>query len=178
MKRITLFLLLLTLLSSCGDNKTKTDDINYSNGKVIDIVLLEEFNLNATSDHPLTYHSDNELIVTVSQDGVIKGKNVGEANVTISNSINEITVQVVVSLFEEPTLNFYISQEEIRKIYGAPDYTASSEDTTVYIYGSGADWYSYAVWEMDFFFIDNQYIEADLYIRKELQQRIEDNLVM
>lgn len=174
MKRITLFLLLLTLLSSCGDNKTKTDDINYSNGKVIDIVLLEEFNLNATSDHPLTYHSDNELIVTVSQDGVIKGKNVGEANVTISNSINEITVQVVVSLFEEPTLNFYISQEEIRKIYGAPDYTASSEDSTVYIYGSGADWYSYAVWEMDFFFIDNQYIEADLYIRKELQQRIDE----
>lgn len=174
MKRIALYLIVISMLASC---KGKVDNsIKYNGGEIVNIVLLEEFKLNATteSENPITYYSDNDMVLTVTSDGVIKGKNIGEANVTISNSINEVTIKVIVSLYEEPTTNFYVSKEEISRIYGHPNYTINSGDTTVYIYGSGNDWYSYAVWEMDFFFINNQYIEADLYIRSDVETRLDE----
>ena len=176
MKKLALFLVALCLLSSCRE---KVDhSIKYNGTKTINIVLLEELKLDVTteSNNPITYHSDNEMVVTVNSEGVIKGKNVGEANVTISNTIDVITVKVTVSLYEEPTTDFYVSKDEISNIYGQPNYIVDSGDTTVYIYGSGNDWYSYAVWEMDFFFIDNQYIESDLYIRSDVELRLDEFL--
>ena len=164
------------MLASCRE---KVDNsIKYGGGESVNIVLLEELKLNATteSDNPITYYSDNDMVVTVNSEGVIKGKNVGMANVTISNTIDVITVKVTVSLYEEPTTDFYVSKDEISKIYGQPNYIVDSGDTTVYIYGSGNDWYSYAVWEMDFFFIDNQYIESDLYIRSDVETRLDEFL--
>ena len=176
MKKLALFLVALCLLSSCRE---KVDhSIKYKGTKTINIVLLEELKLDVTteSNNPITYHSDNEMVVTVNSEGVIKSKNVGEANVTISNTIDVITVKVTVSLYEEPTTDFYVSKDEISNIYGQPNYIVDSGDTTVYIYGSGNDWYSYAVWEMDFFFIDNQYIESDLYIRSDVELRLDEFL--
>lgn len=176
MRKIALYLIALCLLSSCGGGVDHS--IKYDGGNTVNIVLLEELNLNVTSesDQPITYFSDNEMVVTVSSSGVIKGKNVGEANITISNTINEIIVKVVVSLYEEPTTNFYISKEEMRNIYGDPNFTKEIGDTTAYIYGSGNNWYSYAVWEMDLFFISNQYVEADLYIRSDVELRLDEFL--
>ena len=52
------------MFSCKDDDKT----IKYDGGETIDIVLLEEFNLNATSDESLSYFSDNELYVTVTED--------------------------------------------------------------------------------------------------------------
>ncbi len=176
MRKIALYLIALCLLSSCRE---KVDhSIKYNGTKTINIVLLEELKLDVTteSNNPITYHSDNEMVVTVNSEGVIKSKNVGEANVTISNTIDVITVKVTVSLYEEPTTDFYVSKDEISNIYGQPNYIVDSGDTTVYIYGSGNDWYSYAVWEMDFFFIDNQYIESDLYIRSDVELRLDEFL--
>ena len=169
MKRNILFLLLCIsfLLPSCK----KDYSIKYDGSKTIEMVLLEELTLDVESDDDLTYTSDNDMVVTVDADGKLLGKNVGEANIRVSNTENSLDLKVNVSLFEEPTLNFGISTNEIKKIYGEPRHNFGD---TIYIYGSGNNWYSYAVWEMDFFFIDNQYIEADLYIRKELQQRIDE----
>lgn len=166
MKKIALILITACLMFSCKDDD-KT--IKYDGGETIDIVLLEEFNLNATSDESLSYFSDNELYVTVTEDGIIKGKNVGEANVTISNSENSVTVHVIVSLFEEPTLEFGASQERISSIYGTPKHNLGD---SVYVYAGGEDWYSFAVWQMDFFFKDNHYFECDLYLRSDLDIRI------
>lgn len=168
MKKLALFLVSILLLTACR-NRSEDKTIKYEGPKTVDIVLLEELNLNATSEEPLTYYSDNDLYVTVSKDGIIKGKNVGEANVTISNSENSITVKVVVSLFEEPTFDFGISPNDIAKIYGAPRFNYGD---SIFIYGSGNEWYSYAVWEMDFFFKDNEYVEADLYIREDVNTRL------
>lgn len=173
MKRfaLILFSFCFLFLSCKKDDELKTNDhkIRYNGPEVIDIVLLEQYTINATSDETLTYYSDNELYVTVSPNGIIEGKNVGEAKITISNSHESITLQVVVSLFEEPTLNFYASQNKIRSLYGTPSLNYGD---SIYVYGSGNDWYSYAVWEMDFFFIDDQYIESDLYMRNDLETRI------
>lgn len=166
MKRLIIILFgVMFLFTSCK----KDNSIKYNGNDVVNIVLLEEFNLNASSNSKLTYSSDNELFVTVDNEGKILGKNVGEANITISNSTQSIVVKVVVSLFEEPTLNFGASQNEIRSLYGNPSHNYGD---SIFVYGSGNNWYSYAVWEMDFFFIEDLYFESDLYIRSELETRI------
>lgn len=167
MKKLALFLISVLLFSACGNDDDNS--IEYDGSKIINIVLLEELNLNASSNETLTYYSDNEMIVTVTNDGIIKGKNVGETNVTISNSENSITLRVVVSLFEEPTFNFGISPRDIENIYGVPRFNFGD---SIFIYGSGNEWYSYAVWEMDFFFKNDEYIEADLYIREDVNTRL------
>lgn len=171
MKRNILFLLLCIsfLLPSCK----KDYSIKYDGSKTIEMVLLEELTLDVESDDDLTYTSDNDMVVTVDADGKLLGKNVGEANIRVSNTENSLDLKVNVSLFEEPTLNFGISTNEIKKIYGEPRHNFGD---TIYIYGSGNNWYSYAVWEMDFFFIDNQYIESDIYIRSDLQLRVDEYL--
>lgn len=171
MKKIALFLLGFCLILSSCKNRNRYE-INYDGPATIDIVLLEELGLNVTSDYPLTYYSDNELVVTVSENGVILGKNIGEANVVISNAESTLTLKVIVSLFEEPTLNFYCDQSYIEEVHGTPKY----KNDSLMIYGSGEDWHSFAVWEMDFFFINNQYAEADLYIRKDLNVRVDEYL--
>lgn len=175
MKKIALILLgVCLILGSC--KSTDKNKITYNGKNIIDIVLLEKYNLGATSESKLTYHSDNEMAVTVNSDGVIQGKNVGEANVTIGNSVNSITVKVIVSLFEEPTLNFGVSKKSIEDIYGTPNYQYGD---SIYVYGGGAtleEWYSYAVWRMNFFFIDNEYQECDLYINSDLKIRIDQFL--
>lgn len=171
MKKIALILLGICLsLGSCKP-KDKTQ-IHYDGKNIIDIALLEKYDLDATSESELTFYSDNEMIVTVDPNGIIMGKNIGEANITIQNPYNSITVKVIVNLFEEPTLEFGCSINHIKSIYGEPKHYNDS----ILIYGSGNDWYSYAVWEMDFFFINNQYVESDLYIRKDLDMRLEEYL--
>ena len=175
MKKLALILLgICMVLGSCKPtDKTK---INYDGENTINIVLLEDRNIGASSESELVYYSDNEMVVTVDNNGVLHGKNVGEANVTIENSVNSITIKVIVSLFEEPSVDFGISQRYIRDIYGNPDYQFGD---SIYIYGGGAtidDWYSYAVWRMDFFFQDNAYCESDLYINSDLKIRVDQFL--
>ena len=171
MKKIALFLLGITILLSSCRPKDKYE-ICYDGPKEINISLTEEYNLNISSEDPLTLYSDNELIVAVSPNGIIKGKNIGEANIIASNSQNSITIKIVVSLFEEPTFNFYCKPSHIKDLYGAP----RIETDSVYVYGGSEEWHSFAVWEMDIFFIDKKYVEADLYIRKDLDARIDEYL--
>ena len=168
MKKLALFLLgICVFFSSCDPQKK--NEINYDGKNSIEIVLLEEYDLGVTSDSDLSYYSDNEMVVTVNEKGIIKGKNVGEANVIIENEVNKITIKVTVNIFEEPTTNFGITPKSIEKIYGTPDYNFGD---TVYRYGGGNDWYSYAVWKMDFFFKYKSYYECDVYINSDLGIRI------
>lgn len=172
MKKLALFLLgICIFLSSCNPNDK--NEINYDGKNSIEIVLLEEYDLGITSKSELSYYSDNEMVVTINENGVIKGKNVGEANVTIENEVNQITIKVTVNIFEEPTTSFGLSPKSIENIYGAPNYNFGD---TIYRYGGGNDWYSYAVWRMDFFFKYNSYYECDLYINSDLDIRIDQFL--
>ncbi len=151
----------------------KNNSIKYDGPETINIVLQETRNLNATSKDPISYHSDNNLIVEIDQNGNILGKNVGETDITLSNLENELRLHVIVSLFEEPTLEFGASPSRIKSIYGEP---RRNYGDSIFVYGSGNDWYSWAVWEMDFFFNDGQYFESDLYLRSDLDIRIEQYL--
>ncbi len=161
MKKIALISLFTCMFfASCNNYKIK-----YDGPDAINIVWRESISLNADSDDPLHYRSDNERNVTVSENGVVYGKNVGKANVTLYNTENELTIPVTVDLFEEPTLNFGASTSEIKSLYGEPKYNFGD---SVYVYGGGQDWYSPSVWEMNFFFSNDQYYEADLYLRNDL----------
>ncbi len=155
------------VFSSCNN-----DSIKYKGPDVINIVLQEKYNIDADSKEPIVYSSDNNLIVDIIDDRTILGKNIGEANVTLSNTSDELSIPVIVSLFEEPSLNFYCSLSDIKDLYGTP----RIETDSVFVYGGSEDWYSFAVWEMDIFFIDKKYVEADLYIQKDLEIRIDEYL--
>lgn len=177
MKKIALLLLSLCLICSCKRNKDDNYDIKYDGSNSIEIVLREKLKIDATSDEPIQYYSDNELIAKVTADGIIEGINIGEANITLSNSQKQLTIHVVVNLFEEPTLDFGKAQDYIKGIYGEPTHTFGD---SVYRYGGGEvhpdDWYSFTVWQMDFFFIDNQYVESDVYISKDWDLRLNEYL--
>ena len=57
---------------------------------------------------------------------------------------------------------------EIKSLYGEPRHSFGD---SVYIYGGGGDvkdWYSPSVWQMNFFFDNDNYYESDLYIRNDL----------
>lgn len=169
MRKIILLLLsIYCVLTSCNDEIDKS--IKYNGSKNIDITLHEIRNLNASSEEELNYSSDNPLNVPVSKDGDIKGNNIGDANITIFNSENEINVHVNVSLFREPTLNFGCSQEDIISLYGTPTgYT----DSVIYYGGIGNIWYQpEVVWTMSFFFEEDQYYESDLYLSVRNDLRI------
>lgn len=173
MKKISIILLgVFFIMTSCG-NKTKDIDktIKYNGSNTVNIVLLEDYNLKASSEDALSYYSDNELVVTVTQDGKISGKNIGEANVTISNSENEIKIHVIVTLFEEPTLDFGCNRDKILSLYNPEKLIYNTDSVVVY-----SNWYSYAVWSMSFFFKNNMYYESDLYIRNDLDLRIDQYL--
>lgn len=169
-KLVTFLLCLCSLLSSC---KKEDKSIKYDGPTTVNIVLQEIHKLNASSTEQITYSSDNRLIVDIDQNGRILGKNIGETYITLSNSEDELRLHVVVSLFEEPTLDFGVSTSKIRALYGNPKHNYGD---SIYVYGSGNDWYSWAVWEMDFFFRNDKYYESNLYIRSDVDLRVEQYL--
>lgn len=173
MRKLSIILLgLCLILTSCGNDEKETDKtIKYNGGSTVDIVLQEYYDLKVSSEETLNYYSDDELIVTVSQDGKIFGKNIGEANITISNSENEIKIHVIVSLFEEPTLDFGCDRNKILSLYNNEKLVLSTDSVIIY-----SNWYSYAVWTMSFFFSNNMYYESDLYIRNDLDLRVDQYL--
>ena len=173
MKKIALILIGLSfILTSCGNRTKKIDKtIKYNGDTTVNIVLQENYSLNASSEDALSYYSDNEMIITISDEGVLFGKNIGEANVTISNSENEIKIHVIVTLFEEPTLDFGCDRNKILSLYNPDKLSYNTDSVVVY-----SNWYSYAVWSMSFFFKNNMYFESDLYIRNDLDIRIDQYL--
>ena len=176
MKKIALILLSLCfIITSCGEkNKTNEIDrsIKYNGPETINIVLQENYKINASSGEALSFYSENALIATVSDDGKLFGKNIGETNIKIYNSENEIEIHVVVSLLEEPTFDFGCNQEMILSLYDSEKLIHNTDSVIVY-----GNWYSYAVWTMSFFFKDNMYYESDLYIRNDLDLRLDQFLL-
>ena len=61
MKKIALLLFSLCLICSCNRDKDDNYDIKYDGSNSIEIVLREKLKIDATSDEPIQYYSDNEL---------------------------------------------------------------------------------------------------------------------
>lgn len=106
--------------------------------------------------------------MTVSDDGVLNGRNVGSAQVTLDNGFHSLTVDVIVDLFREPTFEFGCYTNRIRELYGNPYMSGYINDTILVYQYTGPGGYSYACGEMDFIFEDAGYCEADVYIRSSV----------
>ena len=177
MKKVLFFSIILAVLAIGCKKKSASDDkstsLNYNDSDPIVMALCGKTNyfdrqIDVTSDYDITYtaiNPDSIDVITVSSAGKIHGKNVGEARLKLDNGYEKKTVDVKVDLFIEPTFEFGCGTSRIRKLYGKPYQSAIVDTFLVYRY-TRTKGYSYACGEMDFFFHNGAYIEADLYIRK------------
>ena len=171
MKKVLFFMMVLAILvTSCSKDKSKS--LDYYDGNPIEMVLQGEHTINVSSDYDISFTAINEgvEVITVDGNGKLFGKNVGNAKVWISNGYEGKTVDVVVSLFREPTFEFGCNSERIRQLYGAPYYSAYVQDTLLvyqYTNQTAYGFYSAACYQMLFYFYNQHYIESDLYIRKD-----------
>lgn len=144
------------------------DELVYNDDNPIHLVLREEHKIVDSSAYPITYTSSDNTYVTVSDDGVLNGRNVGSAQVTLDNGFHSLTVDVIVDLFREPTFEFGCYTNRIRELYGNPYMSGYINDTILVYQYTGPGGYSYACGEMDFIFEDAGYCEADVYIRSSV----------
>ncbi len=184
MRKTLLFVMILAITAiSCSKHKSKS--LEYNDDDPIQMVFRGEHKINVSSDYSLSFTAINELpaveVLTVDANGLLYGKNVGNARVKISNGYNEKTVDVTVSLFEEPTFEFGCNTDRIKELYGRPFQSGYIDTILIYRYTS-SEGYSYACGEMDFLFDDGIYIESAVYLHKKAQlllsRYFEDNYIL
>ena len=191
MKKVVFFLIILAVLAT-GCKKKKSKDLNYNDSDPIEMTLSgPEHNPNVpahhfdhliqvTSDYDISFTAINPSglsVISVSNDGYLHGINVGEAKVKIDNSYDSRVVDVVVSLFREPTFEFGCASSRIREIYGRPFESGYLPGDTILCYRyTASNGYSYACGEMDFFFYNRAYYEADVYLRPNVEDLMNDYL--
>lgn len=172
----TLFLMVIIAALATGCNKSK--NLDFKDTDPLQIALRDNYKVNVSSDYDITFTSANPLVVE-PKDGKLYGKNVGSTQITMDNGYKSMTVGANVSLFIQPTFEFGCSSSRIKSLYGNP-YQSGYNDagTLVYVYTMKTDegYYSWACGEMDFFFNDGKYIEADLYIRNGVDYLLENYL--
>ena len=194
MKKVLFFIMIFgVLFTSCKKKESKSTSLNYTDSNPISMTLSGPEHIQSvpdhyfdhliqvTSDYDITYsvkNPDSIDIIKVSSDGYLHGKNVGSAKVKMDNGYENMTVNVEVSLFKEPTFNFGCNSNKIRSLYGSPYQSAYISDT-ILVYQYTADHgYSWACGEMDFFFDVNannekSYFEADVYISNTCKYKLD-----
>jgi len=176
MKKTLFFIMILAVLTTgCNRNK-KSKSLNYNDSNPIVMALSGlthdfDYQINVSSDYDISYKAinpDGLEVITVSGGGKIHGKNVGSAQVKMDNGYENLTVDVIVDLFRQPTFEFGCNSERIRQLYGRPFNSAIIDTLLIYQY-TASHGYSYACGEMDFFFYNGAYYEADVYIRPDVE---------
>lgn len=181
MKKTVFFLIVLAVLAtSCNRNK-KSKSLDYNDSNPIEMVLRGYHQIQVSSDYDISYKAINSNpnveVITVDGSGKLYGKNVGTAQVKIDNSYENRLIDVVVSLFRQPVFDFGCSASRIRSIYGSPYTEQMLPGDTIYVYRyTSSDGYSYACGEMDFFFYNERYYEADVYIRPSVEYLLNNYL--
>lgn len=115
--------------NSGNSNNSNSAGISL-NETEISLYKDDEYAIQAISETPLTYTSDNEYHAIVSNNGLVKARYVGTTTINISNSseIKHLKVNVVPrhDSFSLPNINFGDSRETVIRIMGEPDYIQSS----------------------------------------------------
>lgn len=194
MKKSIFFMVILAVLAvGCKKNENKSEELNYNDSDPIVMALSGvahnqnpahcfDHKIQAKSDYDITYttiNPDDIEIITVTNDGYINGKNVGEAKVRLDNGYETKTVDVIVKLFIEPTFEFGCNTDRIKELFGNPYLARYTNDTTLlynYSHNDARGYYSYTCGEMDFFFHNGIYTEADLYIKESFYDMLEEYL--
>lgn len=123
---------LLLAVSCSKEDDPKESLILESNEEVL--YFGEEYQIEVTSETPVTYSSANEYHAEVSANGLITAKFVGETIIKLANEdeTKEITVTVEPrsTLYPNPNLQFGITKKELIAEWGTPD--VESEEGIAY----------------------------------------------
>lgn len=192
MKKILFFMMILAFLATGCKKDKKSKTLNYNDSDPIEMTLSgPEHNPNipphhfdhkiqVTSDYDITYTAINPgtiTVLSVSSDGYLHGTNVGTAAIKMDNGYENRVVNVIVSLFRQPTFEFGCASSRIRDIYGRPYESGWLPGDTILCYRYTTSLgYSYACGEMDFFFYDRQYYESDVYIKQDCEYLLDNYL--
>lgn len=185
MKR-TLIILAVLAVFAAGCTKDKSKSLDYTDSNPIEMVFQAgshqfDHQIQVSSDYDITYTAINNSgsVITVSSDGVLHDINVGTAQVNLNNGHNDLTVDVKVSLFRQPTYEFGCNTSRIRQLYGNPYISQYLPGDTILVYRyanrTPLGWYSAACFVMDFYFEDGEYFESDVYIRKDYHNPLLEN---
>ena len=181
MKKTLLFMLILALMAT-GCKKKRA--LNYNDSDPISMALLDYHQIQASSHHDISYtainSNPNATIIEVNSDGLIYGKNVGRAKVKLDNSYEERVIDVIVNLFREPTFSFGCSVSKIASLYGTPKNEDQGwlpgDSIFYYRYLWGSNITSWTCPEVDFFFKNGAYYEADAYIKYDFEDLLNNYL--
>ena len=118
---------LLIVLGGCSKEPKEpvlTYDIDLATNS-ISLYSLEEFQIEAKSDYPLTFESADEYHATVDAQGKVKAFFIGTTTITVSNAQKSKSIPVTVkpkyNTYNEPTIPFGITPDELIGKVGTPD---------------------------------------------------------
>lgn len=121
------YLLILALpifIFSCSDDDN--DGISLKSSNDVTLHSGETHQIQASSDHTITYISENVSHAMVSSSGVITARLIGETRVLLDNGNESKVVKVTVApqynLYPDPVFDFGISREELKRKAGTPDF--------------------------------------------------------
>lgn len=131
MKRIIIILATLLVVTGCTkdpnpSNDNPNDSLTISETSV-SLFKDDEYTIQAASNSPISYSSDNEYHATVSPQGIIKARFVGTTTINVSNASDtkHITIDVKprFNQFTAPNITFGDSREAVVAAMGEPDYS-------------------------------------------------------
>jgi len=126
MKRIILITLCMVviLFTGCTKEKEKNTSIELYESTVT-LHSMETYQINAESELPITYRSDDEFHAQVDENGLVTAGFVGETEIILSNGTDSKRVKIIVSpqynLYSDPVLDFGITKQQLISILGDPD---------------------------------------------------------
>lgn len=124
MKRIILIALCMGVILFTGCTKEKYTSIELYESTVT-LHSMETYQINAESEFPITYRSEDEFHAKVDENGLVTAGFVGETEIILSNGTDSKRVKIIVSpqynLYSEPVLDFGITKQQLISILGDPD---------------------------------------------------------
>jgi len=125
------FTLLISVICLTIISCTKDEDVKLTvDTSEIALYSGEEHQIEAVSNFPITYLSENEYVATVSDDGLIKAQEIGETTINVScdDVTEKISVEVLAEydLYPEPIMEWGRTRESIISELGEPDANLSN----------------------------------------------------
>ncbi|WP_088656221.1 Ig-like domain-containing protein [Geofilum rhodophaeum] len=138
MKKIVLALMVV-LLAACG--KDESPDVISLNDSEVPLYYGDNYQIEAESRSSVTFESENDYHASVTTDGLVTARYVGETNISISNAedskLLRITVQPKYDLYPEPDVEFGTLKADIISHFGDPTSdTGSAIGYDDYSYGA------------------------------------------
>ena len=137
MKSNLLLLLLLVMLpllfQSCGDRA----GIDHNAPSQLTLYHGETYQIKASSDHRISYSSENDFIAYVTQAGIIEAGTIGETTIIMDNEKTTETIKVTVpakyNTFPDPLCKRGMTKNEVISQLGNDYQVWYGENTVVYV---------------------------------------------